>query len=191
MHAPPRPMGRGKGLCRRAPTRKKEALPRPVKITKTCGVQRGHVDFNSLKFGRIQFCRINFCRKDPILSDKFLPQSQISWFTHFFAPHRPPRGLKAPPRASLVKSISRLQRQKSFFFKFTLAAKMVESLFPESNGQLPIDQIMSQTAGVDVNCPRTDALITTILPSTCPQLIVWNRNESYLRIWSDWMQSIP
>ena len=49
---------------------------------------------------------------------------------------------------------------------------MVESLFPESNGQLPIDQIMSQTAGVDVNCPRTDALITTILPSTCPQLIV-------------------
>ena len=27
------------------------ALPRPVKITKTCGVQRGKVDFNPLKFG--------------------------------------------------------------------------------------------------------------------------------------------
>ena len=25
-------------------------------------------------------------RKDPILSNKYLPHSQISWFTHFFAP---------------------------------------------------------------------------------------------------------
>ena len=42
MHAPPRP----------APPRKKEVLPHPVKITKTCGAQRGKVDFNPLKFRR-------------------------------------------------------------------------------------------------------------------------------------------
>ena len=40
-------VGRVKGLLRQ-----KEALPRPVKITKTCGAQRGNVDFNPLKFGR-------------------------------------------------------------------------------------------------------------------------------------------
>ena len=49
-------VGRVKGLLRQ-----KEALPRPVKITKTCGAQRGNVDFNPLKFGRIQFCPINIC----------------------------------------------------------------------------------------------------------------------------------
>ena len=38
--------------ARPALPRKKEALPRPVKITKTCGAQRGKVDFNPLKFGR-------------------------------------------------------------------------------------------------------------------------------------------
>ena len=65
----------------------------PVKITKTCGAQRGKVDFNPLKFGR------QFQGKDPILSDKYLLHSQISWFTHFFAPPR----LKARPRTSLVQ----------------------------------------------------------------------------------------
>ena len=41
---------------RRPPPRKKEALPRPVKITKTCGAQRGKVDFSPLNFGRqLQF----------------------------------------------------------------------------------------------------------------------------------------
>ena len=34
------------------PAPKKEALPRPMKITKTCKAQRGKVDFNSLIFGR-------------------------------------------------------------------------------------------------------------------------------------------
>ena len=33
-------------------TAKKEALPRPVKITETFEAQRGKVDFNPLKFGR-------------------------------------------------------------------------------------------------------------------------------------------
>ena len=56
MYVPPCPVGQGKGLpC------KMEALPpppRPVKITKTCGAQRGNVDFNPLKFG-IQFFFLN------------------------------------------------------------------------------------------------------------------------------------
>ena len=34
------------------PAPKKEGFPRPVKITKTCGAQRGKVDFNPLKFER-------------------------------------------------------------------------------------------------------------------------------------------
>ena len=34
------------------PAPKKEGFPRPVKITKTCGAQRGKLDFNPLKFER-------------------------------------------------------------------------------------------------------------------------------------------
>ena len=38
-------------------------------------------------------------RKDPILSDKYLPHSQISWFTHFLGPTapRPVNFSLAPP----------------------------------------------------------------------------------------------
>ena len=90
MHAPPRPVGQGKGL------------PCPVKITKTCGAQRGKVDFNPLKFGRqlqgrIQFCPINICLTHKSVDLRtFLPRP-----VNFFL--APPRGLKAPPRASLIE----------------------------------------------------------------------------------------
>ena len=83
MHAPPQ----GKGLPRPAPPRKKEALPRPVKITKTCGAQQGKVDFNPLKFGRqlqgrIQFCPINIClTHKSVYLRTFLPRPAPQTFT--------------------------------------------------------------------------------------------------------------
>ena len=82
-----------------APPRKKEALPRPVKITKKSGTQRGKVDFNPLKFGRqlqgrqLQLCPINIC----------LTHKSVDLRT--FWPRPVPRGLKAPPRASLIRTI--------------------------------------------------------------------------------------
>ena len=68
-------VGRVKGLLRQ-----KEALPRPVKITKTCGAQRGKVDFIPLKFGRqlqgrVQFCPINICLTHKSVDSRaFLPR---------------------------------------------------------------------------------------------------------------------
>ena len=46
------------------------APPRPVKITKTCGAQRGKADFNPLKFGRQLQGRIQFCPIDIFLTHK-------------------------------------------------------------------------------------------------------------------------
>ena len=118
----PRPVGRGKGLPCPVPPRKKEALPRPAPPCENYQNLRGAAGqtwFQSIEIWKA------ITRKDPILSDKYLPHSQISWFPRFFAPprtvdfspalpHTPRRlsplprlaphcGLKAPPRASLVK----------------------------------------------------------------------------------------
>ena len=63
------------------------APPRPVKITKTCGAQRGKVDFNPLKFGRllqimIQFCPINICLTHKSVHLRtFLPRPAPQTFT--------------------------------------------------------------------------------------------------------------
>ena len=80
---------------------------RPVKITKTWGVQQGKVDFNPLKFGRqlqgrIQFCPINICLTHKSVDFRaFLPclapPRRLSPL-----PRPTPSGLWAPPRASLV-----------------------------------------------------------------------------------------
>ena len=107
------------------PPRKKEALPRPAlwKLPKpaSCGAQRGKVDFNPLKSGRqlqgrIQSCPINICLTHKSVDLRtFLPRHAPP--REFFpcpAPSRPapqtftlapPRGLKAPPRASLVDTL--------------------------------------------------------------------------------------
>ena len=73
-------------------------LPRPVKMIKTCGAQRGKVDFNPMKFGRqlqgrIQFCPINIC----------LTHKSVDLRT-FLSRHAPPHGFfpcPAPPCPAL------------------------------------------------------------------------------------------
>ena len=65
-----------------------EALPSPVQITKTCGAQRGKVDFNPLKFerqlqGRIHFIEIKFWESVDLRV--FCPAPR----TFTFAPPRP------------------------------------------------------------------------------------------------------
>ena len=76
------------GMKRSAPSRKKEALPRLVKITKTCGAQCGKVEFNPLKFGRqgliVLYCSMGIkvvdcpTRWSLILIFGFLCRSSIS-----------------------------------------------------------------------------------------------------------------
>ena len=53
------------------------ALSHPLKIGKSCGAEQSW--FQSIEI------RKAITRKDPILSDKYLPHLQISWFTRFFA----------------------------------------------------------------------------------------------------------
>ena len=59
-------------------------------------------------------------RKDPILSDKYLPHSQISWFTRFFAPPRPADFHTYPglPRESLVHTFGKTFPNKAVFSPF-------------------------------------------------------------------------
>ena len=70
------------------------APPHPVKITKTCGAQRGKLDFNPLKFGRqlqgrIQFCPINICLTHKSVDFRaFLPRL-APWIFPLPCPTRP------------------------------------------------------------------------------------------------------
>ena len=110
-----------KGLPRPAKKRLCPTPLRPMRTSKICGAQRGKVDFNPLKFGRqsqgrIQCCPINICLTHKSVDLRtFLPRHAPP--REFFpcpAPSRPapqtftlapPRGLKAPPRASLVDTL--------------------------------------------------------------------------------------
>ena len=69
-----------------APPRKKEALPHPVppcEIYQNLWGAAGQSWFQSIEIQKA------ITWKDPILSDKYLPHSQISSFTRSFAPPRP------------------------------------------------------------------------------------------------------
>ena len=91
MHVPPRPVGQGKGLPHPKPTAKSRPWhtpPHPMKITKTCGVQRDKIGFNPLKFGMNYKEGSNFVRQSVNLRT-FLPR------------HAPPREFfpcPTPPR---------------------------------------------------------------------------------------------
>ena len=68
MHAPPRP------------TPQKGGFAPPCENYQNLRGAAGQSWFQSIEI------RKAITRKDPILSNKYLPHSQISWFTHFFAP---------------------------------------------------------------------------------------------------------
>ena len=75
--------------ARPAPQKARSSPPCPVKVGKSCGAEQSW--FQSIEI------RKAITRKDPILSNKYLPDSQNSWFTHFFAPPRPVNFSLAPP----------------------------------------------------------------------------------------------
>ena len=81
MHAPPR--GAGKRSARPTPAKRRLCPAPPCENYQNLRGAAGQSWFQSVEI------RKAITRKDPILSDKYLPHSQISWFGHFLAPPRP------------------------------------------------------------------------------------------------------
>ena len=92
MHASPRWAGKMSAPPRPTPQKGGFALPR--ENYQNLWGAAGQSWFQSIEI------RKAITRKDPILSDKYLPHSQITWFTQFFAPPREFFPCSTPPRSA-------------------------------------------------------------------------------------------